>query len=147
MLTHILLVEDNRDDAILFMHLFQRHFPKIKVKWMDDSEEALAFLLDENRTYHPEALVIDYKMPKLNGPELLAKLKTHPRTRALPTIIFSSSQEASDIDKCYQLGANSYLVKPINAQEFEDTILKLGQYWSSINQAPSPFQASRYGIS
>jgi two-component system response regulator len=138
----ILLVEDNMDDAELTIHELKRHNIANNVFHVTDGEEALEFIFatgkfsGRNILKSPRLILLDIKMPKLNGIEVLKRLKEDQRTRIIPVIILTSSQEDPDIKKCYELGANSYIVKPVNFERFAEGIKNLGFYWLLLNQPP-----------
>ena len=139
----ILLVEDNINDAELAIRELKKHNMANNLVHLSDGEQALEFIFahgkynGERTIEHPPKLVLlDIQMPKVNGIEVLEKIKSDPRTRAIPVVILTSSKEDPDIKKCYQLGANSYIVKPVNFESFAEAIKNLGFYWLLLNQQP-----------
>ena len=137
----ILVVEDNPDDLELTLHALSRE------KWVGttavarDGEEALDFLFargifSDRTAGAPRLVLLDLKLPKLNGIEVLKQIKDDPRTRSIPIVIFTSSKEERDLARSYRHGANSYIQKPVNFDEFRKTIGELGSYWLVINQSP-----------
>jgi two-component system response regulator len=111
---------------------------------LKDGEEALDFIFATGKyantreiQYPPKVVLLDIQMPKVNGIEVLEKIKTDPKTRSVPVVILTSSKENPDIQKCYDLGANSYIVKPVNFDGFAQAIKNLGFYWLLLNQAPA----------
>lgn len=140
----ILLVEDNFDDAELTIRELKRHNMANQLVHVRDGEVALDFLFArgqyEGRDNHPypKVVLLDIQMPKLNGLEVLEQLKKNRETRAIPVVMLTSSAENPDIQRCYDLGANSYIVKPVNFEGFAESIRTLGYYWLLLNQPPSP---------
>ena len=140
----ILLVEDNADDAELTIHQLKKHNMANNLVHVSDGEEALEFIFATGKYAGQEAIVnspklvlLDIKMPKVNGIEVLEKLKSDERTRRIPVVILTSSKEDPDIKECYDLGANSYIVKPVNFEGFAQAIMNLGFYWLLLNQRPT----------
>jgi len=139
----VLLVEDSIDDAELIIWQLKRHHMYNNLVHLKDGEEALEFLFaigkfDNARNTHslPKIILLDIQMPKVNGMEVLKDIKSDERTRAIPVIILTSSNQHPDIRACYDLGANSYIVKPLNFERFSESIRNLGYYWLLLNQAP-----------
>lgn len=138
----ILLVEDNNDDVELTLHALRKENLANHIHVARDGEEALEFLFcsgaHANRTFdHPPRLVLlDLKLPKVDGMEVLKRLKADPRTQAIPVVILTSSKEECDLVKGYGLGANSYIQKPVDFDQFRETVKTVGLYWLLINQAP-----------
>lgn len=139
----ILLVEDNFDDAELTIRELKKHNMANQLVHVKDGEEALNFLFArgqyEGRSNHPypKVVLLDIQMPKLNGLEVLEQLKKNPETRLIPVVMLTSSAENPDIQRCYDLGANSYIVKPVNFEGFAESIRSLGFYWLLLNQPPN----------
>lgn len=139
----ILLVEDNPDDLELAMHALRREHLANNIFTVRDGEEALEFLFCtgkfENRDFnHPPRLVLlDLKLPKLNGIEVLKRVKQDPRTKSVPVVILTSSKEERDLMASYNLGANSYIQKPVDFDRFREIVKSTGFYWMVINQRPS----------
>ncbi|MFA5294358.1 MAG: response regulator [Methanoregulaceae archaeon] len=137
----ILLVEDNPNDVELILHVFQwcNLGDRIHVAW--NGEEALDYLFGigayEGKTpVRPKVILLDLKLPKVDGLEVLRKVKNEPATRAIPVVVFTSSREERDIVESYALGVNSYIVKPVQFDQFANVIRDLGLYWQVINQPP-----------
>jgi two-component system response regulator len=139
----LLLVEDNINDAELTIRELKKHHLANNLFHVKDGEEALDFLFamgkykgsrDVNNV--PKVVLLDIQMPKVNGIEVLQQIKGDERTRATPVVILTSSKEDPDIQKCYQLGANSYIVKPVNFERFAEAIKNLGFFWLLLNQPP-----------
>lgn len=138
----ILLVEDNKDDVELTLHALRREKLANNIHIARDGEEALEFLFcngahAERSFDHPPRLVLlDLKLPKVDGMEVLKRLKADPRTRTIPVVILTSSKEERDLVQGYGLGANSYIQKPVDFEQFRETVKTVGLYWLLINQAP-----------
>jgi len=139
----VLLVEDNVHDAELTIGELRKYNLANQLFHVCDGEEALDFVFAtgkyaEQRTMHhfPKLIMLDIQMPKVNGIEVLEALKADERTRMIPVVMLTSSKEDPDIQHCYQLGVNSYIVKPVNFERFADAIKSLGFYWLLLNQAP-----------
>ena len=140
----ILLVEDNITDAELTIRELKKHNMANNLIHLKDGEEALDFIFATGKYANtreiqstPKVVLLDIQMPKVNGIEVLEKIKTDPKTRSVPVVILTSSKENPDIQKCYDLGANSYIVKPVNFDGFAQAIKNLGFYWLLLNQAPA----------
>ena len=137
----ILLVEDNQDDMDLALHALRREKLANRIFVVRDGEEALDFLFcrgpfAERRFEHPPKLVLlDLKLPKINGLEVLKQIKGDPRTKTIPIVIMTSSKEERDLISGYNLGANSYIQKPVDFDQFRDTVKTVGLYWLVTNQA------------
>jgi CheY-like chemotaxis protein len=138
----ILLVEDNPSDAELTLHALNRKDFSRSVHTVRDGEEALDFLFCRGdysgRTFEspPRLVLLDVKLPKVNGLEVLQKVKEDPRTRAIPIVMLTSSREERDLIAGYKHGANSYIQKPLDFMEFRETAKHLGLYWLTLNVAP-----------
>jgi two-component system response regulator len=138
----LLLVEDNIDDANLAIRALKKNNLANQLFHVKDGAEAIDFIFGQGkytgRLYKkPEVILLDLKMPKLNGIEVLKILKADELTKNIPVVILTSSKEDPDIKACYELGANSYIVKPVEFDTFSKTICQLGIYWLMINQPPS----------
>jgi CheY-like chemotaxis protein len=134
----IILVEDNMDDATLAMHSLREKQLTNKIVHLKNGDEALRYFFSdlngEKRSDAPKVIFLDLKMPKVDGIEVLAKIKSDPETKSIPVVILTSSNEHPDIERCYELGANSYVVKPIAFESFTDEISQLGVYWTMLNK-------------
>lgn len=141
----ILLVEDNPNDAKLTLRALRKNNLMNDVHVVKDGVEALDFIFAENeyadRSVNdiPRVIFLDLKLPKINGIEVLERIKSDKRTKKIPVVILTSSAEDSDLKKCYQLGANSYIVKPVDFESFVDAVSKLGFYWLLLNKTPQGF--------
>jgi len=138
----ILLVEDNQDDTDLALHTLRREKLTNNIFVVRDGEEALDFLFCRgafaNRTmdHPPKMVLLDLKLPKVNGMEVLKQVKSDFRTRTIPVVIMTSSKEERDLVASYNLGANSYIQKPVDFDKFRETVKSVGLYWLIINQPP-----------
>jgi two-component system response regulator len=140
----ILLVEDDPSDAELTLRALRQNNLANKVRWLKDGEEALDYLF--RRGAHagrdagslPKLIMLDIKMPKVDGIEVLRKLKERPETRTIPVVVMTSSNEEQDVLETYRLGVNSYIVKPVGFEAFLETVAKIGLYWVLTNRAPRP---------
>lgn len=136
----ILLVEDNPDDAELTQRAFKRSRLSNRVITKRDGQEALDYLFGaDNRNGSnplPDLILLDLNMPRINGLEVLQRMRAEERTRALPVVVLTTSDEQRDIINSYQLGANSYIRKPVDTHEFFETIQSLEQYWTVRNVPP-----------
>ena len=138
----VLLVEDNPDDAEFTLRALRKANVTLNVVLVDNGVKALEFVFGTG-AYEPRAgaklprvMLLDLKLPKIDGLEVLRRIKTDPRTRSLPIVILTSSREARDIEESYRLGANSYIVKPV---DYAEVIAKLGdlvRYWLQLNVSP-----------
>lgn len=136
---HILLVEDNPDHAELLRRLFASYLVKNVFCHVEDGEQALAYLnreenyADEARYPYPDLILLDLRLPKVDGFEVLEQIKSSPKHRHIVVVILTSSQEDQDIQRAYQAYANSYLVKPFHPNEFMDVLRYVGLYWLRWN--------------
>ncbi|HEY4689444.1 MAG TPA: response regulator [Anaerolineae bacterium] len=139
----ILLVEDNPQDAELTVRVLKKRNLAHRLFVAEDGAEALDFIFSRGQYARPKivpspkVVLLDLKLPKVNGLEVLRALKSNERTRTIPVVILTSSREAPDIRAAYELGANSYVVKPVNFDAFQEAVSHLGLYWLLVNQAPT----------
>jgi len=131
----ILLVEDNPDDVELTLRAFRKVNLANDVDVVSDGEEALKYL-DGHKDVLPVVVLLDLKLPKVEGLEVLKRLRAAEATRLLPVVIMTSSREESDLITSYRLGANSYIRKPVNFEQFVDSVRTLGIYWLLLNEPP-----------
>jgi len=138
----ILLVEDNPDDEMLAIRALKKTKIESKVVVARDGEEALDYLFGTGKyngrdiKEQPHVVFLDLQMPKLNGIQVLQRLRADESTKALPVVLLTSSDEQSDIVSCYKSGANSYIHKPVDFSEFTSQVRALGEYWLGINRVP-----------
>ncbi|MGH7207152.1 MAG: response regulator [Nitrospiraceae bacterium] len=136
----ILLVEDNPYDVKMTLHAFEKHKLSNHIHVVRDGAEALEFVFCTGAYAHrrigdaPKVILLDLKLPKVDGMEVLRQIKADPRTRTTPVVILTSSQEERDIAETYQLGVNSYIVKPVDFDKFTEAARTLGLYWLLLNQ-------------
>ena len=140
----ILLVEDNPGDLELTMYALRSNNLANHVQVARDGEEALDFLFargpysGRDLDSRPKLILLDLKLPKVDGLDVLREIRSDPRTRPVPVVILTSSKEEKDLVASYQLGINSYIQKPVDFKEFRETVRQLGLYWLIINQPPPP---------
>jgi CheY-like chemotaxis protein len=138
----ILLVEDNPDDMELALHALRRENLANKIFVVRDGEEALDFLFCREAYAHrsmdqpPKLILLDLKLPKVDGIEVLKQIKADVRTRTIPVVVMTSSKEERDVVSGYSLGANSFIQKPVDFDQFRATVKQVGLYWLVVNQAP-----------
>ena len=139
----ILLVEDNPTDAELTMRALKKKNLANQIVWVKDGEEALDFIFATGKFAHrdvrnfPKLILLDLRMPKVDGLEVLQKIKADERTSRIPVVVLTSSQEDRDIVESYKLGVNSYVNKPVEFDEFIEAVSTLGFYWMLINNPPT----------
>jgi two-component system response regulator len=130
----ILLVEDNPNDAELTQRALKKSDLGARLAVARDGAEALEYLLS-NRP-RPKVVFLDLKLPKIDGIEVLRRVRAEERTHSLPVVVLTSSQEERDINECYKLGVNSYVVKPVEFDRFYKAVADLGMYWLVLNKSP-----------
>ena len=139
----ILLVEDNPNDVELTLHAFKAHNLANRIEVVRDGAEALEFIFGAGAYAQrrivdgPKVILLDLKLPKVDGREVLRQIKADPRTRAIPVVVLTSSSEESDLVESYDLGANSYICKPVDFDQFTEAVRTLGLYWLLLNQPPT----------
>ncbi len=142
----ILLVEDNPDDVSLTLRVLKRHNVANEVVEAHDGVEALDYLFGtgvhagRDLSQTPQLVLLDLKLPKIDGLEVLRRVRADPRTRLQPVVILTSSREEKDIMTGYALGANSYVRKPVDFNEFSEAVRQLGLYWLLFNETPPPIK-------
>ena len=138
----VLIVEDSSSDAEMTIRALKKNNFANRLFHAHDGAEALEFLFSEgeyagkNLARNIKVILLDLKMPKLNGKEVLSKIKVDERTKKIPVVMLTSSKEDPDIQDCYDLGANGYVVKPVEFSEFQKTITQLGLFWLLVNEPP-----------
>lgn len=138
----ILIVEDNPQDAELTLRALRKHNIANKFYVAEDGAEALDFIFcsgkyaSRNISSPPKVIFLDLKLPKISGLEVLREIKSNPQTKALPVVMITSSREDPDIKKAYELGVNSYVVKPVNFDDFLSAMSQTGLYWLLVNESP-----------
>lgn len=138
----ILLVEDNPADVEMALRALKKHNLTNLVKVVSDGAQALDYLFGvvayskEHNHPPPKVVFLDLKLPKVDGREVLRRMKADPKTRLIPVVVLTSSQEERDILESYKLGVNSYVVKPLDFDKFVEAVSQLGLYWVLLNQAP-----------
>ncbi len=136
----ILLVEDNPNDVELTLHALRKNHISNRIHVVRDGVEALEFIFctgayaGRNIQETPKVILLDLKLPKVDGLEVLQRIKEDPRLRATPVVVLTSSCEESDVVKSYRFGVNSYIVKPVNFKKFTEAVQQLGLYWLLLNQ-------------
>lgn len=138
----IVLVEDSQADADMALRVLRKHTMTSRTLWLKDGVEALEFVRDrvarsDGSGVPPKLILLDIKMPRLDGIEVLRQLKTDERTRNIPVVMLTSSAEDKDLRACYELGVNSYLVKPVGFGAFATVVAQAGMYWVAVNQRPA----------
>ena len=138
----LMLVEDNPQDLELALLALREANPLSRIHVARDGAEALDFIFCEGPyaarriTDVPKVILLDLKLPKIDGLDVLKRIKGDPRTRLIPIVVLTSSKEQSDVVESYKLGVNSYIVKPVNFERFSDAVRNLGLYWQILNQPP-----------
>ena len=139
----ILLVEDNQTDAELTIRALKKRNLANSLEWVKDGAEALDYIFatgkyaERNINNTPKVILLDLRLPKVDGLEVLQKIKSDDRTKKIPVVILTSSNEDRDIAESYTLGVNSYINKPVDFNNFSETVSKLGFYWLLMNKPPS----------
>jgi CheY-like chemotaxis protein len=139
----ILYVEDNPSDIELTLHAFKKNHLANNILIARDGEEALDLLFGKDRSGDgslantPRVILLDLKLPKVDGLEVLKTIKSDERTKTIPVVVLTSSREEKDIIESYRLGVNSYIVKPVDFEKFMEAVKTFGLYWLLVNQPPS----------
>ena len=142
-IVEVLLVEDSPQDLELALRAFKKANLTNRIEVARDGAEALEFLFCEGphagRRIEdgPKVVLLDLKLPKVDGMEVLRRMKSDPRTRSIPVVVLTSSKEQADVVESYNLGVNSYIVKPVNFERFATAVQELGYYWLLLNQPPN----------
>ena len=141
-LVEILLVEDNPKDMELTLYSLRENKLANNIETVRDGEEALDFIFCRNAYANrsmdnkPKVILLDLKLPKVNGLEVLQQIKNDDRTKTIPIVVLTSSREDKDLEECYKLGVNSYMVKPIDFNQFTTAVREIGLYWLLHNEVP-----------
>ena len=139
----ILLVEDNPSDLELAMHALKKYNLANNIEIKRDGAEALDFIFCQGKYTErdieeiPKIILLDLKLPKIDGLEVLNKIKSNPQTRNIPVVVMTSSNQKRDIVESYELGVNSYIVKPVDFEQFADAVRNIGFYWLLLNEPPA----------
>jgi len=131
----ILLVEDNPDDVELTLHALKKHHLVNHIQVVRDGVEALDFIFGSLGN-SPKVILLDLKLPKVDGLQVLQRIKSDPRTRSIPVVMLTSSHEERDVIESYRLGVNSYIVKPVDFGQFAEAVRQIGLYWLLLNWPP-----------
>lgn len=138
----ILIVEDNPNDAEMALRALKKNNLANNVLLVGDGEEALDYIFakgkyaEKEKNARPKIILLDLKLPKIDGLEVLKEIKSNPETKIIPVIVLTSSKEEPDILESYRLGVNSYIIKPVDFDKFVDAVRDLGLYWLLLNQQP-----------
>jgi two-component system response regulator len=141
-IVEVLLVEDSPEDLELALRAFKKANLTNRIQVARDGVEAIEFLFCEGQHAGrriedgPKVVLLDLKLPKIDGMEVLRRLKSDPRTKSIPVVVLTSSKEQKDVIESYNLGVNSYIVKPVNFERFATAVQELGYYWLLVNQPP-----------
>jgi CheY-like chemotaxis protein len=144
---YILLVEDDENDVVLLQRAFQKGGMREAIKTVRDGQQAIAYLrgegayADRERFPMPFLVLLDLRMPRTDGFEVLQWIRSEPELKRLLVVVLTSSNLQSDVDRAYELGANSYLVKPVGFEEMSNLVQRFDAYWSEINRVPTTSQA------
>jgi CheY-like chemotaxis protein len=140
----ILLVEDNADDELMTVRAFRKSNIRNPIVVVRDGAEALDYLFvqgrhaDRDPSIRPQVILLDLHLPRIDGLEVLRRIRAHEQTRTLPVVILTSSKEERDLVEGYQLGVNSFVHKPVDVTAFFEAVRQLGMYWIVLNEMPSP---------
>jgi two-component system, response regulator len=135
-IVEILLVEDNPDDAELTIRALKKHNLANNLLHLQDGEEALNFIFSPQTNSLPKIILLDIKMPKVDGIEVLRKIKSDDNRKIIPVVVLTSSKEERDIIETYKLGVNAYIVKPVEFEKFVNAVSEIGFFWLILNQPP-----------
>ncbi len=130
----ILLIEDNPDDAELAIRALKKRNLTNRLRHINDSEEALQYLFDPHMNHYPKLILLDLKMPKIDGIQVLKRIKNDNKLKVIPVVMLTSSKEERDIIESYNLGVNAYIVKPVQFDKFIEAVDQIGFFWLLLNQ-------------
>ncbi|MBI1223859.1 MAG: response regulator [Bacteroidetes bacterium] len=139
----IVLIEDNPHEAELTIRSLKKHNLANRLVHIDDGQDAMEFLFSTGKyennigMLNPKIILLDLKLPKVNGLEILKKIREDERTKHFPVVVLTSSKEESDVFESYKLGVNSYIVKPVNFESFTNAVTEIGLYWMLLNEPPA----------
>lgn len=133
-IVEVLLVEDNPDDAELTIRALKKHNLANHLVHLRDGEEALEFLFSEEARNRPKVILLDLKMPKVDGIEVLRRIKNDEERKTIPVVVLTSSKEERDIVESYKLGVNAFIVKPVEFEKFMEAVAQLGLFWLILNE-------------
>lgn len=135
----VLLIEDDPNDAEMIIRTLRKNSLDNNLKHVEDGALAIDVLqkIKKNGGSYPKLIILDLSMPRVNGAEVLAVLKKDELTKGIPVVVLTSSMEDKDLKRCYELGVNSYILKPVDFSEFSETIKNLGRYWLQLNLIPN----------
>ena len=145
----ILLVEDNPDDEALALRAMRKILPGVEILVARDGVEALDYLFcigspsEQTQATPPKVILLDLKLPKIDGLEVLRRIRSDERTRLIPVVVFTSSREKNDLAESYRLGANAYVRKPVNFDEFSITVNNIVAFWLHTNENPCEWRKSK----
>lgn len=136
---HIVLIEDDPGDAEMIIRALKKNNGNKEMIHLEDGAAAIEFIFGEGKYAEqgiraPKLVILDLNMPKINGMDVLQRIRADERTRRIPVVVLTSSREDSDLKKCYDLGVNSYIVKPVEFSDFTSTVSNIGHYWLQLNQ-------------
>ena len=132
----LLLIEDNSEDAELTIRVLKKHNLANNLVHLQDGEAALEFLFSEGSSNIPRLILLDLKMPKVDGIEVLSKIKNDEQKKVIPVVVLTSSKEERDVIESYKLGVNAYVVKPVEFEKFVEAVAQLGLFWLLLNEPP-----------
>ena len=132
----VLLIEDSPEDAELTIRVLKKHNLANNLVHLQDGEAALDFLLSQGVNNIPRLILLDLKMPKVDGIEVLRKIKNDEQMKIIPVVVLTSSKEERDVIESYKLGVNAYVVKPVEFEKFVEAVAQLGLFWLLLNQPP-----------
>lgn len=135
----VILIEDDQGDAEMIIRALKKNMPNVELVHVEDGAAAIDIIFGQGEYSGqgpriPQMVILDLNMPKMDGPHVLKNIRYDERTRRIPVVVLTSSKEDSDLGRCYDLGVNSYIVKPVEYQHFTETISEISHYWLELNQ-------------